>query len=178
MSKKDKSQFIDEFETAEVEPSDSVPVEAEVETEAEKLEKFKASKRAAAQRFKENRIKEKTERVEKAKAFIEHLKSAGLYDGLTVEDKEFLNNLANPTAVGGNTTSLFKTLFGDNPSVGATFTLNEAFTKTLKGKSNIDHYVKKWAEKGTVVTFKQDADNILNSVYTLESIGSGVANAE
>lgn len=178
MSKKDKSQAIDEFETAEVEPSDSVPVEAEVETEAEKLEKFKASKRAAAQRFKENRIKEKTERVEKAKAFIEHLKSAGLYDGLTAEDKEFLNNLANPTAVGGNTTSLFKTLFGDNPSVGATFTLNEAFTKTLKGKSNIDHYVKKWAEKGTVVTFKQDADNILNSVYTLESIGSGAANEE
>lgn len=178
MSKKDKSQAIDEFETAEVDPSNFVPVEAEVETEAEKLEKFKASKRAAAQRFKENRIKEKTERVEKAKAFIEHLKSAGLYDGLTAEDKEFLNNLANPTAVGGNTTSLFKTLFGDNPSVGATFTLNEAFTKTLKGKSNIDHYVKKWAEKGTVVTFKQDADNILNSVYTLESIGSGAANAE
>lgn len=178
MSKKDKSQVIDEFETAEVESKGSVPVEAEVETEAEKLEKFKASKRAAAQRFKENRIKEKTERVEKAKAFIEHLKSAGLYDGLTAEDKEFLNNLANPTAVSGNTTSLFKTLFGDNPSVGATFTLNEAFTKTLKGKSNIDHYVKKWAEKGTVVTFKQDADNILNSVYTLESIGSGAANAE
>lgn len=172
MSKKDKSQVIDEFETAEVESEGSVPVEAE------KLEKFKASKRAAAQRFKENRIKEKTERVEKAKAFIEHLKSAGLYDGLTAEDKEFLNNLANPTAVSGNTTSLFKTLFGDNPSVGATFTLNEAFTKTLKGKSNIDHYVKKWAEKGTVVTFKQDADNILNSVYTLESIGSGAANAE
>lgn len=178
MSKKGESQVIDEFETAEVEPSDSITVEAEVETEAEKLEKFKASKRAAAQRFKENRIKEKTERVEKAKAFIEHLKSAGLYDGLTAEDKEFLNNLANPTAVGGNTTSLFKTLFGDNPSVGASFTLNEAFTKTLKGKSNIDHYIKKWAEKGTVVTFKQDADNILNSVYTLESLGSSVANAE
>ena len=70
-------------------------------------------------------------------------------------------------------------MFGDNPQIGASFTLNEAFQKTLKGKSNLDFYVKRWAEKGTVVTFKQDAENILNSVYTLEAIGSATpADAE
>lgn len=176
MSKKDKSKVEDVI--------DSQIVGSEViegaQTEAEKLEAFKAKKRAAAQRWKENRAKEKTDRIEKAKKFIEDLKANGLYDKLNDEQKAFINGIANPvnSSNGGNS-SLFKTLFGDNPQIGASFTLNEAFQKTLKGKSNLDFYVKRWAEKGTIVTFKQDAENILNSVYTLEAMGSAApADAE
>lgn len=176
MSKKDKSQ-VDVVMEPQVEDPE---VNGVAQTEAEKLEAFKAKKRAAAQRWKENRAKEKTDRIEKAKKFIEDLKANGLYDKLNDEQKAFINSIANPvTFSNGGNSSLFKTLFGDNPQVGASFTLNEAFQKTLKGKSNLDFYVKRWAEKGTVVTFKQDAENILNSVYTLEAIGSAApADAE
>ena len=144
-------------------------------SEAEKLEAFKANKREAAARFKEKKAKEKADRIENAKAIIDELKDGKYWDKLSDKGKAFLNGLANPTASAGGTSSLFKTLFGDNPQVGATFTLNEAFQKTLKGKANIDFYVKKWADKGTIVSFKADADNILNSVYTLDAIGSGSA---
>lgn len=164
MSKKDNSQDFG-FE----------PQEDGAVSEAAKLEKFKEMKREAAQRFKEKRAKEKVERVENAKAIIEELKDGKYWDKLSDKSKAFLNGLANPTASNSGNSSLFKTLFGDNPQVGATFTLNEAFQKTLKGKANIDFYVKRWAEKGTVVSFKQDADNILNSTYTLEEIGTGSA---
>lgn len=169
MSKKDKSKVEAGVESQVV---GSEVIEG-AQTEAEKLEAFKAKKRAAAQRWKENRVKEKTDRIEKAKKFIEDLKANGLYDQLNDEQKAFINGLANPVnSSNGSNSSLFKTLFGDNPQIGASFTLNEAFQKTLKGKSNLDFYVKRWAEKGTIVTFKQDAENILNSVYTLEAIGS------
>lgn len=144
-------------------------------SEAEKLEAFKASKRESAQRFKEKKAKEKADRIENAKALIDELKDGKYWDKLSDKSKSFLNGLANPTSNAGGTSSLFKTLFGDNPQVGATFTLNEAFQKTLKGKANIDFYVKKWADKGTIVSYKADADNILNSVYTLDAIGTGAA---
>ena len=129
-------------------------------------------KREAAVRFKERRAKEKAERVDNAKALIEELKNGGYWDKISDSGKTYLLGLANPTASSGNNQSLFRTLFGDNPAIGASFTLNEAFQKTLKGKSNLDFYVKRWAEKGTIVSFKQDPENILNSTYTLESIGS------
>lgn len=186
MSKKDKSKVEAGVESQVVgsevikgEVIEAAQTEA-AQTEAEKLEAFKAKKRAAAQRWKENRAKEKTDRIEKAKKFIEYLKANAFYDKLNDEQKAFINGLANPvnSSNGGNS-SLFKTLFGDNPQIGASFTLNEAFQKTLKGKSNLDFYVKRWAEKGTIVTFKQDSENILNSVYTLEAMGSAApADAE
>lgn len=176
MSKNDKSQA---EEIMEPQIEGAVEGAADTGTEAEKLEKFKKMKREAAERFKERRAKEKVERVENAKAIIEELKNGGYWDNLSDKGKNFLISIANPTAASGNNQSLFRTLFGDNPQIGASFTLNEAFQKTLKGKSNLDFYVKRWAEKGTVVSFKQDAENILNSTYTLEAIGTATpADAE
>lgn len=172
MSKKDKSQ-VEGFEPQVEGAEEAVTTEA-VTTEAEKLERFKKMKRDAAVRFKERRAKEKTERIDNAKALIEELKNGGYWDKVSDNGKAFLSGLANPTVSSGNNQSLFRTLFGDNPQVGDSFTLNEAFQKTLKGKSNLDFYVKRWAEKGTIVSFKQNAENILDSVYTLESIGSAV----
>lgn len=167
MSKKDNVQVMDEtmdVDVAVAEPTD----------EAAKLEAFKAKKREAANRFKENKKKQQEARVAGAKAFIDELKAANLYDKISDNAKTFLNGLINPVQNTGNNQSLFRTLFGDNPQVGASFTLATAFEKTLKGKSNLDHYTKKWAEKGIIVTFKQDADNILNSTYVLEQL-SGTA---
>ena len=164
MSKKDKTQV--------VEPQVAETPKAEM-TEAEKLEKFKASKKAAAKRFKERRAQEKVNRIEGAKKLIEVMKRDGIWDKLDDECKGFVNGLANPVSAAGNgTESVFTKLFGANPAVGASFTLSDAFNKTLKGKANIDHLVKKWSEKGIVVSFKKNDNNILDSVYTLEATGN------
>lgn len=164
MSKKD-ARIHPAEENADVQTDDMV------QTDAEKLERFKKMKREAAERFKERRAKEKAEHVENAKTLIEELKNGGYWDSVSEKSRLFLIGVANPTNGAGGNNSLFRTLFGDNPQVGDTVTLNEAFQKTLKGKSNLDFYVKRWADKGTIVSFKQDAENILNSVYVLESIG-------
>lgn len=164
MSKKDKTQV--------VEPQVAETKEAEM-TEAEKLEKFKAAKKAAAKRFKERRAQEKVNRIEGAKKLIDVMKRDGIWDKLDDECKGFVNGLANPVSAAGNgTESVFTKLFGANPAVGASFTLSDAFNKTLKGKANIDHLVKKWSEKGIVVSFKKNDTNILDSVYTLEATGN------
>lgn len=163
MSKKDKSQVEDGMNV-------EITEEAQV-SEADKLEAFKASKREAAKRFKERRAAEKAERIEKAGKFIENMKSAGLWEQLSSEDQAFLVGLANPTsAVSAGGESTFKKLFGDNPAVGATITLREAFEKTLKGKSNLDANIKKWSEKGIVISFQENKDNILDSTYTIEAL--------
>lgn len=164
MSKKDKTQV--------AEPQ-VVGTEEVRMTEAEKLEKFKASKKAAAKRFKERKAQEKVDRIEGAKKLIDVMKRDGIWDKLDDECKGFINGLANPVSAASNgTESVFTKLFGANPAVGATFTLSDAFNKTLKGKANIDHLVKKWSEKGIIVSFKKNDANILDSVYTLEATGN------
>ena len=169
MSKKDKTQVV-EPQVAETKVAETK--EAGM-TEAEKLEKFKAAKRAAAKRFKERRAQEKVNRIEGAKKLIDVMKRDGIWDKLDDECKGFVNGLANPVSAAGNgTESVFTKLFGANPAVGASFTLSDAFNKTLKGKANIDHLVKKWSEKGIVVSFKKNDNNILDSVYTLEATGN------
>lgn len=164
MSKKDKSQVAE---------SQVVGTEEAGMTEAEKLEKFKASKKAAAKRFKERKAQEKVDRIEGAKKLIDVMKRDGIWDKLDNECKGFINGLADPVSAAGNgTESVFTKLFGANPAVGASFTLSDAFNKTLKGKANIDHLVKKWSEKGVIVSFKKNDTNILDSVYTLEATGN------
>lgn len=170
MSKKDKTQVV---EPQVVESPLAETPKAKAESEAEKLEKFKAAKKAAAKRFKERRAQEKVNRIEGAKKLIDVMKRDGIWDKLDDECKGFVNGLANPVSAAGNgTESVFTKLFGANPAVGASFTLSDAFNKTLKGKANIDHLVKKWAEKGIVVSFKKNDNNILDSVYTLEATGN------
>lgn len=136
----------------------------------ETAEDFKAKKREAAARFKENKKKEKAERIEGARALVDEMKGAGLYDRLSASAQEFLNSLANPASGNAGTSSTFTALFGANPKVGDKVTLIEAFQRTLKGKANIDSYIKKWAEKGTVVSFQQDSADIRNSVYVIEQL--------
>jgi hypothetical protein len=57
-------------------------------------------------------------------------------------------------------------LFGDNPKVGTSITALDVFQKTGKGYQEMNQLVKKWGEKGNVVTFNPD-----NKTFTLKEIG-------
>lgn len=138
--------------------------------EAEKLAKFKAQKKEAAARFKERKAAEKATRQKTAAEIIAELKEKNLWDNFPEKGKTFLNELATPTVTSSNG-SLFKTMFGDNPQVGDSITLQTAFEKTLKGKSNIDYYVtKRWAPKGIVVEFETDSANLFASKYIIKAL--------
>lgn len=171
MSKKNKAQYEDGFDV-EVEGDEGMPMtSADAGMDAEKLEAFKQKKREAAKRFKERRAAEKVERVEKAKKLLEIMKDNGSYDQLDPDMQNFISSLANPVSgTGVMTESVFTKMFGGNPTVGATVTLREAFNNTLKGKAEIDKRVKVWKEKGIVVTYQQDNNNIFESTYTIEAL--------
>jgi hypothetical protein len=98
---------------------------------------------------------------------IGRLEKSGLFAKLDPEDQAFLKGLAEPkaAAASGNT-GLFAVIF-PNAKVGDQITLDEVFAKTLKGKSNLDHYVKKWAEKGIVIEFKEDKTDLRKSTYKI-----------
>lgn len=137
--------------------------------DADKDAKFKEMKNAAAKRFKERRAADKAAQIEKATKFVEHLKAAKLFDKLTPEDQTFITSLTvakAPVQNGG----LFTKIFGENPKVGDSVTLRGAFEATTKGKSTIDFYCKKWAEKGIVVAYKPDAADLFNSKYVIEKL--------
>lgn len=160
----------------EVAQDQNVEVQGEVAenealSEEEKLAKFKENKRAAAKRFKEKRAAEKAERIENAKRFIEEVKADGRWDTYSEQNKAFLISLT-VESVGGSNEPVFKKIFGENPQVGDTVTLFTAMQKSLKGKNNIDHLIKKWAENGTVVSYTANKENVLESVYKIEALPS------
>lgn len=171
MSKKDKSQVEDGF-AMEAEDEVAEADVAPVTEDAEKLAAFKAKKNEAAKRFKERRAEEKKAVIENAAAFIARTKEAGIYDQFTAEEKDFLNKLANPVSGGARSnTSVFTKIFGENPEVGASVTLLEVMDRTLKGKSAIDAYVKKWAtENGIIVEFELNSEKITDSRYVLKQL--------
>ena len=145
-------------------------VAATSKVDADKIAKAKEAKKEAARKFKERRAQEKADRITKSKKLIESLKKQGVYDKLDAEAKAFLEGMANPTSANVGTSSFFNVMFGATPKAGDSVKLADVFNKTLKGKAQIDHYVKKWAEAGRVVTFKADSSNILNSTYVIEKL--------
>ena len=139
-------------------------VTAQMAAEAEDKKKAKAE---AAKRWKEKKQQQAADRIESAKKMIGRLEKSGLFAKLDPEDQAFLKGLAEPkaAAASGNT-GLFATLF-PNAKVGDSITLDQVFAKTLKGRTNIDHYVKKWAEKGIIVECKEDKTDLRKSTYTI-----------
>lgn len=152
---------VDQMDTVDTVVSEEVVEAAQVKADA---------KREAARRFKERRAAEKADRTVKSKELITYMKDNGYWDDCPAELQSFLNNMANPASTAANNSSLFKMLYGDDPKVGDSITLGDAFNKTLKGKSAIDSYIKKWAEKGIVVSFELNSDNMLQSTYTIEAL--------
>lgn len=139
-------------------------VTAEMAAKAEEQKKAKAE---AAKRWKEKKNQQAAERVAKAKEFIASLEKSGLWSKIRPEDQAFLKGLAEPKSVAASgNTGLFAVIF-PNAKVGDSITLDEVFAKTLKGKSNLDHYVKKWAEKGIIVEYKENKADIRKSTYSI-----------
>lgn len=134
--------------------------------DAAKIEEQKKAKADAAKRWKEKKVQQAAARVESAKAMIGRLEKSGLFAKLDPVDQAFLKGLAEPKAATSNNTGLFAELF-PNAKVGDSITLNDVFAKTLKGKSNIDHYVKKWAEKGIIIEYKEDKADVRKSTYSI-----------
>ena len=142
--------------------------EAKVTPEmAAKAEEKKQAKAEAAKRWKEKKNQQAKDRVEGAKKLIAKLEKNGTWAKLDPEDQAFLKGLAEPKAAAASGNSgLFATLF-PNAKVGDSITLDQVFAKTLKGKTNIDHYCKKWAEKGIIVECKEDKTDLRKSTYTI-----------
>lgn len=74
-------------------------------------------------------------------------------DGLLKRGKYEHTQAARNGAAGNDS---FKVLFGDNPTVGTVVTAQEMFNKIHKGLSDMRKLIKKWAEKGNVVTFDDE----------------------
>jgi hypothetical protein len=134
---------------------------------AESLAKFKANRAAKQKAAYENALKLRDELVKNQ-----------LMDKLSAPVKEFVLTLCkdpSEKAKGGGFggPSVFSTLFGENPTVGQTITLEQAFNKTYKGKATLDLWVKRWAEKGIVVESKIDSAKMLNTTYTIKSLPKG-----
>lgn len=51
----------------------------------------------------------------------------------------------------------FKVLFGDTPKVGTVVTAQDMFNKVHKGLADMRKLIKKWAEKGIIVEFDEQA---------------------
>ena len=136
---------------------------------AEKAAELKAKKSAAAKAWKERKNNEAAERKKTAAELIKYLADKKVQ--LPETFSKLLNDIANPSSRSGGTGSspLFEKLFGFAPKVGDKVTLLEVFQKSYKSKAEIDRYVKIWAEKGTVITFKPQA-NMLESTYVIEKI--------
>lgn len=132
-------------------------------------EDLRLRKREAAKRHKEKMKAEAEHRVECARRVKEQLEEKDAWDSLSDEMKEFIEKLANPTTT-NNRTGLFTQLFGPNPKVGDSITLQEAFAKSFKGEPTLLANMKRWAEKGNVVEYTEDTENKLDSVFTIVAL--------
>jgi hypothetical protein len=144
---------------------------------SDKKAAFKAKKLEALKRFKERRTERAKKAYEDALKLRDELVKAAIFDKLSKEAKEFIISLChNPAerrvATGFGGPSVFTVLYGDKPTVGQSITLQEAFNKTFKGKSTLDVWVKRWAEKGIIVECEVDPSNMLASKYTIKALPS------
>lgn len=169
-TKKNKGYVAEAEENAVEETIYTAPETEAVETEADKAEKFKLQKKEAAKRFKEKKKKEAEERLANYNKFLASIKASGTYDKFTDEEKQLLESFTKPvTKTSNNTSGLFVTLF-PNAKVGDSITLMEAFQRSMQGKPKIDSYVKKWVDKGIVIKYTANQENVMNSTYTIEAL--------
>jgi len=145
------------------------------EKSAEEKAQFKAKKLEALKRFKERRASAAKKAYEDALKLRDELVKAQLMDKLSAEMKEFVLSLckdpAERKAAGGfGGPSVFSVLFGASPKVGDKVTLEQAFAKTFKGKSTLDVWVRRWAEKGIVVDVLINKDNMMKTEYVIKAL--------
>jgi hypothetical protein len=133
----------------------------------------KDKKKEAAERFRQRKLERAKESQKNGLALRDELVKAGLFDKLSADVKNFVIGLTKDPSEKAATASgspVFNTLFGSSPKVGDKITLGEAFTRTYKGKSTLDVWVKRWAEKGIIVEFEVNKAKMLDSTYTIRSL--------
>jgi len=139
------------------------------------------SRKEAYEAYKVKRAAKQKERYEQALKLKDELVKHQLFDKLMQPTKEFVISLCqNPEekkASGFGGPSVYTQLFGSNPKVGDKITLEEAFNKTFKGKSTLDMWVKRWAEKGIIVECVIDKQRMLNTTYTIKDLHGPVKTA-
>lgn len=146
----------------------TVPVAADFDRET----RLKNSRRQASKKF---AAKKKLQDVTIAIGFErlhKELNEKGLIDSLSFESKEFISYMMTKkpnTKESKQEKSIFNILFGDSPSVGDSITLKEAFEKTYKGKKTLDIWLKRWQEKGIIVSYKERTP-LLESTYVIEEL--------
>lgn len=147
---------------------DTVPVADDFDRES----RLKNSRRQASKKF---AAKKKLQDVTISIGFErlhKELCDKGLLDSLSFESKEFINYMLTKkpnTKDPKQDKSIFNILFGDSPSVGDSITLKEAFEKTYKGKKTLDIWLKRWQEKGIIVSYKETTP-LLESLYIIEAL--------
>lgn len=134
----------------------------------------KAKREEAYRNYKAKRAEKQKAAYENALKLRDELSKAGMLDKLSASVKEFVLSLCKDPSErksgGFGGPSIFSTLFGDNPKVGQKITLEEAFNKTYKGKSTLDLWVKRWADKDIIVECTIDPVKMINSTYTIKSL--------
>jgi hypothetical protein len=158
------------------EPKSIALEEDNAEREKEDREEFLARKREASKRFQERKAKKAKEQYENGLALRDELVNEGIFESLSKESRDFVLELCqdpatkaeSPRGIAGP--SVFTTLFGDNPKVGDTLTLEQVFNKTYKGKATMDTWLKRWSEKGISVSFTPNKEKFLESIYRIDAL--------
>jgi hypothetical protein len=135
----------------------------------------KAKKNEAAKRFKERKQEREQQAYEGALKFRDELVKVGHFESLSQESKDFILLLCKDPSEkrissGFGGPSVFTQLFGDTPKVGQKITLYDAFAKTYKGKSTLDVWVKRWAEKGIVVDCVLNKADMAKTEYVIREL--------
>lgn len=124
---------------------------------AAKTDEAKAKKAASAKAWAEAKKKEAADRKAAAAELLKFLADKKV----TIPENcsKMLNELANPASrAGGGGQTVFNSIFGDTPKVGDSITLIDIMKKTLKGRSDLNFYIKQWAKNGVVVEVKEAAN--------------------
>lgn len=152
----------------------AVPAAATASDEDKKKAKAEAAKRHA------EKVAARNEAIFKgAVAHKDWLVKNKYWDGMDDASKTFILDLCKSPAErkaaagGGSGQSTFAQIFGDSPKVGDKVTLETIFDKTLKGKSTIDVWVKRWAEKGIVVECIINPTKLKLTEYVIKALPSG-----
>ena len=105
--------------------------------------------------------------------FRDALTTAGLMDKLSAESKAFVASLCVDPSVrkvtSGGVSSTLTALFGPSPKVGDVITLADAFDKTDKGKSTLEIWIRKQADKGLVIEVVPN-DNVKLTKYVIKQL--------
>lgn len=121
------------------------------------------SKAASYNRKKKEKIRAGAQRILSNKKIVDQL------DASDVAFLKWLDREPGASTAGGST---FTKLYGTEPKVGDKITLQDAFDKTFKGKSQMDSVIKKLKEKnGIEIVFEFNKDKPALSTYTIKSLG-------